>query len=183
MPQNTYAAGNIPSEWRRMDFGKPVQPYPMPEWSPMPEMEPGQQNQMPAPEGGMMPMLPSQPPNMGGLPGATHPNQLQMESGLDLNDLDGPFTNSQMAKTSLKGLLMRNLGFYIVAGFLVGTRDPVSWEGILYSVGNDYIVIYQPDVDRYITGDLYSLKFVEFHNTQNMTPWAGYRRREAYNGW
>ena len=85
--------------------------------------------------------------------------------------------------TSLKGLLMRNIGFYIVAGFLVGTQSPVSWEGILYSVGNDYIVIYQPDVDRYITGDLYSLKFVEFHNTQSSTPWAGYRRREGSRIW
>ena len=43
--------------------------------------------------------------------------------------------------------------------------------------------IYQPDVDRYITGDLYSLKFVEFHNTQNSTPWAGYRRREGSHIW
>ena len=49
--------------------------------------------------------------------------------------------------------------------------------------GRGEIVIYQPDVDRYITGDLYSLKFVEFHNTQNATPWAGYRRREGSNIW
>ena len=164
-----------------MDVGKPPQtPEQMPPW-PMPEQFPAQPEH--GPEGGMMPMLPSRPPAMGGLPGETSHQQLRMESGLELDDLDGPFTNSQMAQTSLKGLLMRNIGFYIVAGFLVGTQSPVSWEGILYSVGNDYIVIYQPDVDRYITGDLYSLKFVEFHNTKNMTPWAGYRRREAHSGW
>lgn len=117
------------------------------------------------------------------LPGAVQSDQLDMHSGLDLDALDGPFTNADLAKSSLKGLLVRNIGFYIVAGFLVGTQSPVSWEGILYSVGNDYIVIYQPDVDRYITGDLYSLKFVEFHNTKNSTPWAGYRRREGHNIW
>ncbi|MBQ1211107.1 MAG: hypothetical protein IIX68_04830, partial [Clostridia bacterium] len=42
-------------------------------------------------------------------PGESHPQQLQMESGLDLDALDGPFTNAEMAKASLKGLLMRNL--------------------------------------------------------------------------
>ena len=127
------------------------------------------------------PMPPQQP--IPPLPGAVLPQQLNMHSGLDLDALDGPFTNADLAKASLKGLLMRNIGFYIVAGFLVGTQDPVSWEGILYSVGNDYIVIYQPDVDRYITGDLYSLKFVEFHNTQTSTPWAGYRRKDGMHTW
>lgn len=116
-------------------------------------------------------------------PGSMQPRQLQMQSGLDLDALDGPFTNADLARASLKGLLMRNIGFYIVAAFLIGTQEAVSWEGILYSVGNDYIVIYQPDVDRYVTGDLYSLKFVEFHNTQSPTPWAGYRRREGSNIW
>ena len=145
-------------------------------------------------EGGMsaerrVPMFPNQPLPLPtpalppAAPGMVQPRQLQMHSGLDLDALDGPFTNADLAKASLKGLLMRNLGFYIVAGFLVGTSSPVSWEGILYSVGNDYIVIYQPDVDRYITGDLYSLKFVEFHNTENPTPWAGYRRREGSGIW
>lgn len=182
MNQNTYGNTGMPAEWRRLDFGKPPQSPPTPPYIPSwPDGMPAAPD--PGPEGGVMPMLPSQPPAMGNLPGESHPQQLQMESGLDLDALDGPFTNAEMAKASLKGLLMRNLGFYIVAGFLVGTQAPVSWEGILYSVGNDYIVIYQPDVDRYITGDLYSLKFVEFHNTKNMTPWAGYRRREAHNGW
>lgn len=160
----------VPSEWRRLDFGKAPQP---PVWM---AQEPSA-----AESGGGMSA--AQPPSMGGLSGGEHPAQLQMDSGLELDALDGPFTNAELAKTSLKGLLMRNLGFYVVAGFLVGTQDAVSWEGILYSVGNDYIVIYQPDVDRYITGDLYSLKFVEFHNTHSMTPWAGYRRRDSLGAW
>lgn len=155
----------VPSEWRRPDFGR----------------TPQEQGGWFTTEGGAA-SCPAPPPGMGGS-GGEHPAQLQMESGLDLDALDGPFTNAELAKTSLKGLLMRNLGFYVVAGFLVGTQDAVSWEGILYSVGNDYIVLYQPDVDRYITGDLYSLKFVEFHNTRGMTPWAGYRRRDSLGAW
>ncbi|MGM9662950.1 MAG: hypothetical protein ACI3WR_07680 [Oscillospiraceae bacterium] len=174
MPQSTYGS-SFPQEWRRMDFGRPIAtPYPTD------GMEPEDQS-MPPESVSMMPG--TAPAEAEPLPGTVPTQGLRMESGLNPSMLGGPFTNTEVAQASLKGLLMRNLGFYIVAGFLVGTQAPVSWEGILYSVGNDYIVIYQPDVDRYITGDLYSLKFVEFHNTRSMTPWAGYRRREGYPSW
>ena len=138
---------SFPTDWQRMDH---------PGAAPDTESEMSRTNErripmypnqpLPRPVPPQQPMLP--------LPGAVQTQQLNMHSGLDLDALDGPFTNADLAKASLKGLLMRNIGFYIVAGFLVGTQDPVSWEGILYSVGNDYIVIYQPDVERYITGDL-----------------------------
>lgn len=167
---NQTRGSGIPSEWRRLDFGPGRE---QPPWPMDGAGEPG----APAPQ------LPAESPGLSALPGDERPAQLQMGSGLDLDALDGPFTNAELAKASLKGLLMRNLGFYVVAGFLVGTTECVSWEGILYSVGNDYIVLYQPDVDRYITGDLYSLKFVEFHNTRSMTPWAGYRRRDSHSAW
>ena len=150
MQQNTYAT-SFPADWHHMDH---LGQAPMPE---EPNLAlPGERRIPMYPVQSLpTPSLPSAPsPN---LPGMIQPRQLEMHSGLNLDALDGPFTNAEMAKTSLKGLLMRNIGFYIVAGFLVGTQDPVSWEGILYSVGNDYIVIYQPDVDRYITGDLYWL--------------------------
>ena len=86
-------------------------------------------------------------------------------------------------RSSLRELLRRNLGFYVVACFLAGGREPVSWEGILYSVGDDYLVLYQPDVDRYITGDIAALQFVEFHNSKSMSPWSGYRRRDGQRSW
>lgn len=109
---------------------------------------------------------------------------LHMDSMLSVDMLDGPTSSGEMLRASLKGLLMRNIGFYVVVSFLVGTAEPVVWEGILHSVGTDYILLYQPDLDRYISGDIYSLKFVEFHNTRTMTPWAGYRRYDGMsNGW
>ena len=46
------------------------------------------------------------------------------------------------------GMLARNEGSYVVATFLVGTQGTVSWEGILYDVGNDFITIYPPMVRR-----------------------------------
>ena len=127
---------------------------------------------------------------MGGMGNGTAPMQprqndgLHMESMLSVDMLDGPTSSGEMLRASLKGLLMRNIGFYVVVSFLVGTAEPVVWEGILHSVGTDYILLYQPDLDRYISGDIYSLKFVEFHNTRTMTPWAGYRRYDGMsNGW
>lgn len=85
---------------------------------------------------------------------------------------------------SLKSLLMQNLGHYIVATFLMGTQNPISWEGFLYSIGDDYLVIFQPDMGRYITGDFYSLKFVEFYGTKGVKPpCPGYRRRDGQQIW
>ena len=124
---------------------------------------------------------------MQGMPGMQsmqNGDGLHMESMLSVNMLDGPTSSGEMLRASLKGLLMRNIGFYVVVSFLVGTAEPVVWEGILHSVGTDYILLYQPDLDRYISGDIYSLKFVEFHNTRTVTPWAGYRRYDGMsNGW
>ena len=123
-------------------------------------------------------------PGMPGMQSMQNGDGLHMESMLSVNMLDGPTSSGEMLRASLKGLLMRNIGFYVVVSFLVGTAEPVVWEGILHSVGTDYILLYQPDLDRYISGDIYSLKFVEFHNTRTMTPWAGYRRYDGMsNGW
>ena len=67
---------------------------------------------------------------------------------------------------SLKAMLKKNVGNYVVATFLVGTQSTTSWEGILYDVGNDYMTIYQEGRDRYIVSDIYSLKFIEFYDTR-----------------
>ena len=68
-----------------------------------------------------------------------------------------------------------------MASFLMGTQQAIQCEGILASVGNDYLVIYQPDQNRFVSGDIYALKFVEFHEGQSAC--AGYRRRDAFQSW
>lgn len=99
----------------------------------------------------------------------------------DIETIEGPAGNRDVTNSSVRGLLARNLGYYVVASFLMGTQQAIQWEGILASVGNDYVVIYQPDQNRFVSGDIYALKFVEFHEEQ--TPCAGYRRRDAYQSW
>ena len=81
-----------------------------------------------------------------------------------------PVMTGEGPQSSLKGLLSRNLGCYVAATFLVGSRQIATWEGILDSVGNDCVVLYQPQSDSYLACDLYALKFVEFRPG---TPGAG----------
>ena len=91
------------------------------------------------------------------------PAALDMTNPLSPEATENPMTNAEAFQGSIKSLLMRNLGSFVVATFLIGSQGSVVCQGILHTVGNDYIVLYQPDRDRYVSGDLYSLKFVEFH--------------------
>lgn len=96
----------------------------------------------------------------------------------EIETVENPTGTRDVTNSSIRGLLARNLGYYIVASFLMGTQQAIQWEGILASVGNDYLVIYQPDQNRFVSGDIYALKFVEFH--ENQSACAGYRRRDAF---
>ena len=95
---------------------------------------------------------------MGNLPG--------MRTDLPEETIQNPLSVEEAHKGSIKGMLSRNEGSYVVATFLVGTQGTVSWEGILYDVGNDFITIYQPGRERYIVTDIYALKYIEFYDTR-----------------
>jgi len=109
---------------------------------------------------------------------------LDLDTGLSAEAIDNPVSLAEARLGSLRSLLQKLIGHYIVSSFLIGTEEAVSWEGFLYSVGNDYIVIFQPDIGRYVMGDLYSLKFVEFYNEKGtVPPCIGSRRRDAHGRW
>ncbi len=99
-------------------------------------------------------------------------SSLEMNNGLPAEVVESPTSVSEAYMGSLKALLNRNKGAYVVAAFLIGTQNETTWEGILYDVGNDYVTIYQEGRDRYIVCDIYSLKYLEFYDT---------RRRELCN--
>ena len=128
-------------------------------------------------QGGMTPMQTSQS-NMALIPHRPDHIMLRQEG---IETTEDPAGRRDVTNSSIRGLLARNLGYYVVASFLMGTQQAIQWEGILASVGNDYLVIYQPDQNRFVSGDIYSLKFVEFHEYQSAC--AGYRRRDAFQGW
>ena len=93
---------------------------------------------------------------------------LDLENPVSQEVMANPTSNSEVYQASMKSLLARNIGYYVVATFQIGSQGTVSVPGFLYTVGNDYIVLYQPDKGRFVTGDLYALKFVDFHQTQSL---------------
>ena len=92
--------------------------------------------------------------------------QLEMRNTLSDESVESPLTVEEAYLGSLKAMLQRNRGNYMVATFLIGTQSTVSFEGILYEVGNDFVTIYQQGRDRYIVVDMYSLKYIEFYDTR-----------------
>lgn len=122
-----------------------------------------------------VPMEPAQSPlpglNGGEPLGGVSPAQAQsqrMKNPVNMAGTHMPAGPEEAYQASLRSLLSRNVGYFVVMTFLVGANQPVTWQGILHTVGSDYVVLYQPDYERYISGDLYSLKFVQFHNVKGV---------------
>lgn len=92
----------------------------------------------------------------------------RMKNPVNMAQTHMPPDSEVAYQASLRSLLNRNIGYFVVTTFQVGNGQPITWQGILHSVGSDYVVIYQPDYERYISGDLYSLKFVQFHNVKGV---------------
>lgn len=106
--------------------------------------------------------------------------ELDMKTGLPDEVIQAPTTVDEAYRGSLKAMLARNVGNYVVATFLVGTTGTVAWEGVLYDVGNDFVTIYQPARERYIVIDIYSLKYIEFYDTRRRAMCEELMRQ---NGW
>ena len=103
-----------------------------------------------------------------------------MANDLPVEVIQAPTSRQEAYMGSWKALLSRYEGSYVVATFLVGTQNTVSWEGILFDVGNDYLTIYQESRDRYIVSDYYSLKFVEFYDIQRRQRCAELLREDGW---
>ena len=99
-------------------------------------------------------------------PRGSVPELEDMGNDLPVEVITAPTSTQEAYIGSWKALLSRYEGSYVVATFLVGTQNTISWEGILFDVGNDYLTIYQESRDRYIVSDYYSLKFIEFYDIQ-----------------
>lgn len=122
----------------------------------------------------------SMSPEMGARP-PVNP-RLDMQNNLSDAAVNSPTSVQEAYMGTLKATLRQNKGAYMVGTFLVGTQNTVSFEGILYEVGNDYVTIYQPGRDRYIVCDIYSLRYMEFYDTRRRERCDELLRREGYTG-
>jgi len=64
---------------------------------------------------------------------------------------------------SMQQILSDNLGLYAVCEFVVGTQNLQVKEGILYSVGRSFVVLYDELQQNFILCDLFSIKFVTLY--------------------
>lgn len=103
-------------------------------------------------------------------------------TGLPAEVIESPTTAAEAYKGSLKAMLNRYIGAYVVATFLVGTQGTVSWEGVLFDVGNDFVTIYQEARDRYIVTDIYSLRYIEFYDTRRREMCEVLLRNQGWQG-
>ena len=107
----------------------------------------------------------------------------RMKNPIDMESTHTPADNREAYQASLRSLLSRNVGYFIVATFMVGTQQTVTWQGILHTVGSDYLVLYQPDYERYISCDLYALKFAQFHDVKGIPYCAASQSWQGHTGW
>jgi len=159
--QSTYTPETMtrPMNGGRTDWSAEIAPVPQVQTRPMPN---GGMNG--AGQGGMMNMTRSMPGSVQGM--GSQSSELNMQHGQGSDIIETPTDLREAYLGSLKAMLVQNKGNYVVATFLIGTQGTVSWEGVLYEVGNDFVTIYQPGRDRYIVSDIYSLKYIEFYDSQ-----------------
>lgn len=153
--QNTYTAGAAPrpvsGDWQAEISGGGMTP-------PLPREAAGEAGRQTVSGGEFVSTPGGQLVSMGNLPG--------IRTELPEDTIQNPLSVEEARKGSIKEMLARNEGAYVVATFLMGTQGTVSWEGILYDVGNNFITIYQPGRERYIVTDIYALKYIEFYDTR-----------------
>ncbi len=83
-------------------------------------------------------------------------NEIDTTTGIDL-------AQNESYRGSLQQILADNIGDYVVVEFLIGSQNMVTRQGILYSVGVSYIILYDEQNGLYTVCDLYSIKFVTFY--------------------
>lgn len=71
--------------------------------------------------------------------------------------------DTQAMMGSMQQILSENLGQFVVCEFLIGTAATTKKEGILYSVGRSFMVLFEEMSKTYVVCDIFSVKFVTFY--------------------
>ncbi len=73
------------------------------------------------------------------------------------------FNDNPAFQGSIQQFLSDNIGNFVVIEFLIGTQAMTSRQGILYSVGTSYVILYEEVSRTFIMCDIFSIKFVTFY--------------------
>lgn len=74
--------------------------------------------------------------------------------------LIGP--GGQVQRTTIQEEFTRLIGRYVIGEFLIGTGGLYIQAGILARVGENVIILYDPDSGTYTSCDLFSIKFLTY---------------------
>lgn len=85
------------------------------------------------------------------------------ENKIRQTDDESQFETSPAYQGSLQQILTDNVGEYVTVEFLIGTSEIVTRSGVIYSVGINYIVLFNEEQNNYEVCDLYSIEFVTFY--------------------
>ena len=83
-------------------------------------------------------------------------NEINVPAAENFNDLPA-------FQGSIQQFLSENIGNFVVIEFLIGTQAMTSRQGILYSVGASYIILYEETSRTFVMCDIFSVKFVTFY--------------------
>ncbi|MCI9626242.1 MAG: hypothetical protein HFI90_05610 [Clostridia bacterium] len=113
------------------------------------------------PDGTIRP--PYTPPETGGVaPSPMNPPIDQGENSI-VTPPEGEF-NTEAFQGSMQQILSDNIGQFVVCEFIIGTGPTLTVkEGVLYSVGRSFIVLYEELNRNYVVCDIFSIKFVTFY--------------------
>lgn len=101
-----------------------------------------------------------------------------MQKGLFMEDNRIRFTSSpdeipsdeaNALRGNIQQVLLENIGLFVSIDFLIGAATLVTKQGVLYSVGVSFLVLYDPSQGTYMVCDLYAVKFVTFFNPEDAT--------------
>lgn len=73
------------------------------------------------------------------------------------------FNDNPAFQGSIQQFLSENIGNFVVIDFLIGTQAMTTRQGILYSVGASYVVLFEELSKTFILCDIFSIKFVTFY--------------------
>ena len=100
------------------------------------------------------------------IPATPPPGEIDNNFAVRPNDIPTEQLNT-IYRGSIQEVLSQNTGLFVAIEFLVGTQTLVRKQGILYSVGISFLVLYDYTEGTYVVCDLYSVKFVTFYENND----------------
>ena len=84
----------------------------------------------------------------------------------DPSNMDAPENTNEWYTESFAEVLEKSIGYLVTCEFLIGSNNLVERSGILYAAGMNFVTLQEPENDRYMVCDMYSLKFVTIYNSR-----------------